>query len=76
MRHHLLQEILHLCPITSVDQLAYMCSPKHIHLNVYVILFLNSSCLQYYHREFKGNVRIYSKYTLAFIIYVCLTYRI
>jgi hypothetical protein len=32
-----------------------MCSPKHIHLNVSVILFPNSSWLQHYHLEFAGG---------------------
>jgi hypothetical protein len=46
-----------------------MCSAKHIHLDVSMILFPNSSWLQHYHLEFVGDVRIYFGIYRIYLIY-------
>jgi hypothetical protein len=55
VHHHLSQGTLYLCPILLLLISWLMCSPKHIHLDVSVILFPNSSWLPPYHLEFEGG---------------------
>jgi hypothetical protein len=54
VHHHLLHGTLCLYPIASTDQLTDVFT-KHIRLDGFMILFLNSSWHLHYHLKFEGE---------------------